>query len=142
MDGAGELGPWCLSGGGTMSGLAWQTGLLAGLQAGGADITRPDLFVGCRRVVAGRLACGHDLGDAFTREQSNRGVLAPRFPRPGRSRGGAAARASPGWSRGLKWPMHITAGDIKTGKLVVWTRALLVLRSQTRWTRPAPRSFR
>ena len=63
---------WALVlGGGGTSGLAWQTGLLAGLRAGGSDVTRPDLIVGTSAgaIAAARVACGLPLDAAFERER-------------------------------------------------------------------------
>ena len=58
-----------LSGGGT-SGVAWQIGLLKGLQEAGIDLTRPDVFVGTSAgaIVAAQLATGRILDDLYAEQ--------------------------------------------------------------------------
>lgn len=50
-------------GGGGVTGIAWEIGLLAGLQEAGVDLTTADLLVGTSAgsVVAAQVACGADL---------------------------------------------------------------------------------
>jgi NTE family protein len=58
-----------LSGGGT-SGVAWQIGLLKGLQESGIDLTHPDVFVGTSAgaIVAAQLATGRTLDDLYAEQ--------------------------------------------------------------------------
>jgi NTE family protein len=58
-----------LSGGGT-SGVAWQIGLLKGLQQSGVDLTVPDLFVGTSAgaIVAAQLATARLLDDLYAEQ--------------------------------------------------------------------------
>jgi NTE family protein len=112
-----------LSGGGT-SELAWQTGLLAGLHAAGSDLTRPDLIVGTSAgaIAGARIACGVPLDAALARE---------------RDPAASTLRDTAGLSQAVdelrhelagaeSWPdqpLQITALEVGTGKLVVWTRS-------------------
>ena len=52
-------------GGGGVVGIAWETGVLAGLRAAGADVTNADLFVGTSAgsTVGAQVASGRDLDD-------------------------------------------------------------------------------
>ena len=57
-------------GGGGLSGIAWETGVLAGLAAGGADVTGADFVLGTSAgaTVAAQLGSGLPLGDLFDRQ--------------------------------------------------------------------------
>ncbi|QKV76884.1 patatin-like phospholipase family protein [Amycolatopsis sp. Hca4] len=57
-------------GGGGVAGIAWTTGLLAGLAEHGQDLTGADLFVGTSAgsVVAAQVASGHPLEDLYARQ--------------------------------------------------------------------------
>jgi len=116
---------WALVlGAGGTPGLAWLTGLIAGLRAGGSDVTRPDLIVGTSAgaIAAARVACGLPLDAALERE---------RKPAPASRRDTAGLlRAVDELRRDLagaeSWPdrpLQITALEDGTGGLVVWTRA-------------------
>lgn len=112
-----------LSGGGT-SGLAWQTGLLAGLGEGGVDLTGAGLVVGTSAgaIAGARIACGLPLDVAYARERQR--VTAP--PRDTRGVLEAVEQLRRDLAGVEAWPdlpLHITAADIHSGKLVVWTRA-------------------
>jgi NTE family protein len=116
---------WALVlGAGGTPGLAWLTGLIAGLRAGGSDVTRPDLIVGTSAgaIAAARVACGLPLDAALERE---------RKPAPASRRDTAGLlRAVDELRRDLagaeSWPdrpLQITALEDNTDGLVVWTRA-------------------
>jgi NTE family protein len=115
---------WALvmSGVGT-SGLAWQTGLLAGLHAAGADLTRPDLIVGSSAgaIAAARMACGLSFDAAFARERET----AAASPRDiaGLSEAVDELRRAGDAESWPDVPLLITALEIGTGKLVTWTRS-------------------
>jgi NTE family protein len=57
-------------GGGGLSGVAWETGVLAGLAAGGADVTAADYVLGTSAgaTVAAQLGSGLSLTDLFERQ--------------------------------------------------------------------------
>jgi NTE family protein len=57
-------------GGGGLSGIAWETGLLAGLAAGGADVTAADYVLGTSAgaTVAAQLGSGLPLTELFERQ--------------------------------------------------------------------------
>ena len=57
-------------GGGGVTGIAWEIGLLAGLQEAGVDLTDADLLVGTSAgsVVATQVACGADLAGMLDRQ--------------------------------------------------------------------------
>ena len=57
-------------GGGGLAGIAWETGLLAGLRQAGLDLSRADLIVGTSAgaIVGAQLATGCDLDDLFNRQ--------------------------------------------------------------------------
>ena len=57
-------------GGGGLVGIAWETGLLAGLRQAGLDLSRADLIVGTSAgsVVGAQLATGGDLDDLYARQ--------------------------------------------------------------------------
>ncbi|MFE7130848.1 patatin-like phospholipase family protein [Streptomyces sp. NPDC057638] len=57
-------------GGGGVAGVAWQTGVLTGLAAGGADVRDADLVVGTSAgaTVAAQLTGGAPLGELFARQ--------------------------------------------------------------------------
>ena len=56
-------------GGGGLSGIAWETGVLAGLAAGGADVTAADFVLGTSAgaTVAAQLGSGLSLTDLLDR---------------------------------------------------------------------------
>ncbi len=58
-----------LGGGGT-TGIAWETGLLLGLLAGGVDVSKPDLIVGTSAgsTVGAQLSSGLDLEQLYARQ--------------------------------------------------------------------------
>src|ERR1700761_3039314 len=57
-------------GGGGVAGIAWMTGLLAGLADAGQDISRADLLIGTSAgaTVAAQLGSGTALEDLFARQ--------------------------------------------------------------------------
>ena len=57
-------------GGGGLAGIAWETGVLAGLAAGGVDVTTADLIVGTSAgaTVAAQLGSGLPLAELFERQ--------------------------------------------------------------------------
>lgn len=57
-------------GGGGITGIAWEIGLLAGLADAGVDLTGADLVVGTSAgsVVGAQITCGGDLGELFERQ--------------------------------------------------------------------------
>jgi NTE family protein len=57
-------------GGGGITGIAWEIGLLAGLVEAGVDLSGADLVVGTSAgsVVGARLATGEDLGEMYARQ--------------------------------------------------------------------------
>ncbi|ALG15266.1 patatin [Kibdelosporangium phytohabitans] len=57
-------------GGGGVAGIAWMTGLLAGLADAGKDVTKADLVVGTSAgsTVAAQLGSGLSLGDLYARQ--------------------------------------------------------------------------
>ncbi|MGY1710920.1 patatin-like phospholipase family protein [Geodermatophilus sp. SYSU D00758] len=57
-------------GGGGITGIAWEIGVLAGLAGAGVDLTGADLVVGTSAgsVVGAQVACGADLEDAHARQ--------------------------------------------------------------------------
>jgi NTE family protein len=57
-------------GGGGITGIAWEIGLLAGLAEAGVDLTGADLVVGTSAgsVVGAQVTCGGDLGELFERQ--------------------------------------------------------------------------
>ena len=57
-------------GGGGLSGIAWETGVLAGLAAGGADVTAADYVLGTSAgaTVAAQLGSGQSLTELFERQ--------------------------------------------------------------------------
>jgi len=57
-------------GGGGLSGIAWETGVLAGLAAGGADVTAADFVLGTSAgaTVAAQLGSGRSLTDLLDRQ--------------------------------------------------------------------------
>ena len=112
-----------LSGVGT-SGLAWQTGLLAGLHAGGSDVTRPDLIVGTSAgaIAGARIACGLPIDAAFGRERAP----AAASPRDTVGLSQAVDELRREFAGAESWPdrpLQITALDVGTSALVVWTRS-------------------
>jgi NTE family protein len=111
-----------LSGMGT-TGLSWQTGLLAGLHDGGVVLTDPDLVVGTSAgaIVGARIACGVSPVEALASEEAA-SRAASSVDEDGT--GEAAVREMLGGHQG--WPdrpLQITALDLGSGKLVVWTRS-------------------
>ena len=73
-------------GGGGLSGIAWETGILAGLAAGGADVTSADYVLGTSAgaTVAAQIGSGLPVTDLFDRqtvpEAERRAVIAGRLP--------------------------------------------------------------
>ena len=57
-------------GGGGITGIAWELGVLAGLADAGVDLTGADLVVGTSAgsVVGAQITCGGDLGALFERQ--------------------------------------------------------------------------
>jgi NTE family protein len=57
-------------GGGGLSGIAWETGVLAGLAASGADVTAADYVLGTSAgaTVAAQLGSGQSLTELFERQ--------------------------------------------------------------------------
>jgi NTE family protein len=57
-------------GGGGLSGIAWETGILAGLAAGGADVTTADYVLGTSAgaTVAAQIGSGLPVADLFARQ--------------------------------------------------------------------------
>ena len=105
-------------------GLAWQSGLLAGLHAGGSDLTRPDLIVGTSAgaIAGARIACGLPLDAAFERERE------PAATSPRDTDGLSQAvdelrRELAGAESWPERPLQLTALEVETGALVVWTRS-------------------
>ncbi len=70
MTGQASTGRALVLGGGGLSGIAWETGLLAGLAAGGADVTAADYLLGTSAgaTVAAQLGSGLPLADLFDRQ--------------------------------------------------------------------------
>jgi NTE family protein len=70
MTGLASAGRALVLGGGGLSGIAWETGLLAGLAAGGADVTAADYLLGTSAgaTVAAQLGSGLPLADLFDRQ--------------------------------------------------------------------------
>ena len=69
-------------GGGGVVGIAWETGLLAGLRQAGLDLSRADLIVGTSAgaIVGAQLATGCDLDELYARQLSL--LQTPPQPRP------------------------------------------------------------
>lgn len=78
-----------LSGGGAV-GIAWQTGLVAGLSAEGVDVSKADFVVGTSAgsAVGAQIALGRDMSKALERFARSTTASAPR---PGAPRQGAAS---------------------------------------------------
>ena len=57
-------------GGGGITGIAWEIGLLAGLADAGVDLSSADLVVGTSAgsVVGAQLTCGAELGEMYDRQ--------------------------------------------------------------------------
>ena len=116
---------WALVlGAGGTPGLAWLTGLITGLRAGGSDVTRPDLIVGTSAgaIAAARVACGLPLDAALERERKP----APASPRDTAGLLRAVDELRRDLAGAESWPdrpLQITALEDNTGGLVVWTRA-------------------
>jgi NTE family protein len=70
MAGQASAGRALVLGGGGLSGIAWETGLLAGLAAGGADVTAADYLLGTSAgaTVAAQLGSGLPLTDLLDRQ--------------------------------------------------------------------------
>ncbi|WP_067974116.1 patatin-like phospholipase family protein [Nocardiopsis trehalosi] len=71
-------------GGGGITGIAWELGLLAGLRGAGLDLTGADLVVGTSAgsVVGAQATSGADLDDLYARQlRPPRGEAAARMPR-------------------------------------------------------------
>jgi NTE family protein len=86
-------------GGGGITGIAWEVGVLAGLAEAGVDLTGADLVVGTSAgsVVGAQLTCGADLEAAFARQLAPpTGEQAARMTRSGLLRYGLAALRSRG----------------------------------------------
>lgn len=80
-------------GGGGITGIAWMTGLLHGLQRAGVDVTDADRVVGTSAgsVVGAQVATGCDLGDLWAHQCS---TPSPDLPRSSISRAVAASYAA------------------------------------------------
>jgi NTE family protein len=70
MDHMGDQRTALVLGGGGITGIAWEIGLLAGLAEAGTDLTGADLVVGTSAgsVVGAQLACGARLEDMYARQ--------------------------------------------------------------------------
>ncbi len=69
-------------GGGGITGIAWETGMLAGLADAGLDLTSADLFVGTSAgsVVGADIASGKDVAELYAAQVAEpRGEVAARF---------------------------------------------------------------
>ena len=116
---------WALVlGAGGTPGLAWLTGLIAGLRAGGSDVMRPDLIVGTSAgaIAAARVACGLPIDAAL--EHERKPAPASRRDTAGLLRAVDELRRDLGGAE--SWPdrpLQITALEDSTGGLVVLTRA-------------------
>ena len=102
-----------LSGGG-VTGIAWETGLIAGLAGLGIDLAAADVIIGTSAgsVVGTDIACGQEL-EALYRAQ-----LAPPAPEP-------AARIGLGFIGRLLWDVH-TSRDPKRARARIGRWALAV----------------
>src|SRR5262245_45710184 len=69
-------------GGGGLVGIAWETGLLAGLRSAGLDLSGADLIVGTSAgsVVGAQLATGCDLDELYDRQLAPFASIAPAVP--------------------------------------------------------------
>jgi NTE family protein len=86
-------------GGGGITGIAWELGVLVGLAEAGVDLTSADLVVGTSAgsVVGAQLTCGADLEAAFARQLAPpTGEQVARMTRSGLLRYGLAALRSRG----------------------------------------------
>lgn len=95
-------------GGGGVTGIAWETGLLLGLQEAGVDLTQADLVVGTSAgsVVGAQVTTGNPLSDLFAYQ------LRPPTPGP-------VASISPRVLAGFAWSMLRARGDLETfGRLL------------------------
>src|SRR6478609_2229854 len=95
-------------GGGGITGIAWETGLLLGLQELGVDVTTADAVVGTSAgsVVGAQITTGNTLEDLFAYQVS------PPKPAP-------LASISPVVLAGFAWSLVRARGDIETfGRLV------------------------
>jgi len=95
-------------GGGGITGIAWETGLLLGLQELGVDVTTADAIVGTSAgsVVGAQITTGVPLEDLFGYQVSP--------PKPG-----ALASIGPGVMVGFAWAMLRARGDLEAfGRLV------------------------
>ena len=81
-------------GGGGITGIAWEVGVLAGLADAGLDVTGADLVVGTSAgsVVGAQVSCGADLAAMYQRQ-----LAPPDAGRPARMTRAALARY--GWAR-------------------------------------------
>ena len=72
-------------GGGGITGIAWETGLLLGLRDAGADLTRADLVVGTSAgsAVGAQVTSELDLGELYDRQQRAVSTADPPAPRVG-----------------------------------------------------------
>jgi NTE family protein len=89
-------------GGGGVTGIAWETGLLLGLQDAGVDLTTADLVVGTSAgsVVGAQVTTGCSLGELYERQ------LQP--PRPG-----PTASIGPRVLAGFAWHLARSRGDLE-----------------------------
>src|SRR4051794_9042591 len=95
-------------GGGGITGIAWETGLLLGLQDLGVDVTTADAVVGTSAgsVVGAQITTGVPLADLFDYQVS------PPRPAP-------LATIGPGVLVGFAWSMARARGDLERfGRLV------------------------
>lgn len=89
-------------GGGGVTGIAWETGLLLGLQEAGVDLTTADLVIGTSAgsVVGAQVTTGCALAELYERQ------LRP--PRPG-----ASASIGPRVVAGFAWHLARSRGDLE-----------------------------
>ncbi len=89
-------------GGGGVTGIAWETGLLLGLQDLGVDLTAADVVVGTSAgsVVGAQITTGIPLAELFERQ------VAPPKPAP-------LAAIGPGVMLGFAWSMLRARGDLE-----------------------------
>src|SRR5689334_12159176 len=70
-------------GGGGVTGVAWELGIIAGLAEAGVDLTAADLVIGTSAgaVVGAQILCGLPMAELFERQRLGRvGEIAARMP--------------------------------------------------------------
>ena len=79
MAGVGERRTALVLGGGGITGIAWELGVLAGLAEAGVDLTGADLVIGTSAgsVVGAQLTCGADLDEMYGRQLEPVGTERP-----------------------------------------------------------------